>query len=202
MTVTWILVGVIVVLVLVVGWFAFRELRARRLRREFGPEYDRVLAMRGDRRTAEQELRDRCERVDTFEITDLDAPSQQRFAERWLACQRRFVDEPGHAVGEAHALVQEVMRERGYPVESDFEQRAADISVDHGDVVENYRAANEISVRARNGQATTEQLRRAMVHFRRLFDDLLGPGDPRAHVADRLHDDPIRPAEANQGARG
>jgi len=201
MTVTWILVGVIVVLVLLVGWFALRELRVRRLRREFGPEYDRVLAVRGDRRTAERELRERRDRVNAFEITDLDAPSQQRFASQWQACQRRFVDEPAVAVGEAHALVQEVMRERGYPVESDFEQRAADISVEHGAVVENYRAANDISARASSGQATTEQLRQAMVHFRALFDDLLGPGDPRAQTADEFHGDPTGPAEANEGAR-
>lgn len=201
MTVTWILIGVIVLLVLVIGGFALRELRARRLRREFGSEYDRVVAVRGDRRTAERELRERRQRVDSFELADLDAPSQERFASRWQACQRRFVDQPEAAVGEAHALVQDVMRQRGYPVAGDFEQRAADISVEHGELVENYRAANDISVRASNGQATTEQLRQAMVHFRALFDDLLGPGDPHVQSAGQPQDDPPQTSEASKGAR-
>ena len=195
MTLTWVLIGVVVVLLVVLGMFALREHRARRLKEEFGPEYDRVVAVRGDRHAAERELRERRERVDTFQLRDLDAAAQQSYAASWKVTQRRFVDEPAVAVGEAHALVQEVMRQRGYPVASDFEQRAADISVEHGNVVDNYRAANAISVRAAKGQATTEQLRQSMVHFRALFDDLLGPGDP---VATR--DDPSRVPESIKGA--
>ena len=112
-----------------------------------------------------------------FEIRSLDAADRERYLEQWKAAQRSFVDEPVDAVDQAHELVQRVMQDRGYPVDEGFEQRMADISVEHPVVVENYRAAHEISVRARDGQASTEQLRQAMVHFRALFDDLLAPGD-------------------------
>ncbi|MBV9817200.1 MAG: hypothetical protein JOZ07_02475 [Solirubrobacterales bacterium] len=182
---TWVLVGVIVVLLIIVAVFAVREQRTRQLRREFGPEYDRVVAERDGQQAGERELRERRERIDSFEIRDLDPAAQRRYAQRWHATQRRFVDEPEAAVGEAHLLVQEVMRERGYPVEGDFEQRAADISVDHADVVDNYREAHAISVRAQDGGASTEQLRQSMVHFRALFDELLGPEDARPDPHDQ-----------------
>jgi len=172
----WVLVGVIVVLLAVVGLLLVRQRRSRQLKQDFGPEYRRTVAERGDQRAAEKELADRRRRVEKFEIRPLDPASRERYSERWSATQREFVDEPAAAVGEAHALVQEVMRERGYPVEDDFEQRAADISVEHPTVVENYRAAHQISVRARDGGASTEQLRQSMVHFRALFDDLLSRG--------------------------
>ena len=173
----WVLVGVIVALLAVIGALVARQQRSRRLKQDFGPEYRRAVAEHGDQRSAEKELAARRQRVQKFEIRPLSRASRERYTERWGATQRYFVDEPRAAVGEAHALVQEVMRERGYPVDDDFEQRAADISVDHPHVVENYRAAHEISLQARNGDASTEQLRRSMVHFRSLFDDLLTPGD-------------------------
>lgn len=173
----WVLLAVVVVLVVIVGVFVARQQRSRRLKDEFGPEYGRVVAERGDQRSAEQELVDRRQRVGKFEIRPLDPAVRERYLEQWGAAQRSFVDEPVGAVGQAHELVQQVMHDRGYPVDEDFEQRAADISVEHPAVVENYRAAQAISVRARNGQASTEQLRQAMVHFRALFDDLLAPGD-------------------------
>lgn len=173
----WVLVGVIVVLLAVIGLLVVRQRRSRQLKQEFGPEYRRTVAEHGDQRAAEKELTDRRRRVEKFEIRSLDPASRERFSERWSATQRHFVDEPAAAVGEAHALVQEVMHERGYPVEEDFDQRAADISVEHPDVVENYRAAHHISLQARNGRASTEQMRQSMVHFRALFDDLLSPGD-------------------------
>jgi hypothetical protein len=162
------------------------------LKDEFGPEYGRVVAERGDQRAAEKELADRRQRVGTFEIRPLDSAAREHYLEQWAAAQRAFVDEPAAAVGQAHELVQRVMHDRGYPVDEDFEQRAADISVEHPAVVENYRSAHGISVRAVNGQASTEQLRQAMVHFRALFDDLLAPGDAEraddASVTERAGD--------------
>jgi len=174
---TWVLVGVVVVLLVVIALLLARQQRSRQLKQDFGPEYRRAVAQHGDQRTAEKELTDRRRRVEKFEIRPLVPASRERYTGRWRATQRHFVDDPAAAVGEAHGLVQEVMRERGYPVEDDFEQRAADISVEHPDVVENYRAAHQISLEARNGKASTEQLRQSMVHFRALFEDLLTPGD-------------------------
>jgi hypothetical protein len=191
--VTWVLLAVIVVLLVIVGVLVARQQRSRRLKDEFGPEYGRVVAERGDQRAAEKELVDRRQRVGRFEIRPLDPADRERYLEQWAAAQRAFVDEPVGAVGQAHELVQRAMRDRGYPVDEDFEQRTADISVEHPTVVENYRSAHEISVRAGNGQASTEQLRQAMVHFRALFDDLLAPGDAGgaddAPVTERARDD-------------
>lgn len=190
---TWVLLAVIVVLLVIIGVLVARQQRSRRLKNEFGPEYGRVVAERGDQRAAEKELADRRQRVGTFEIRPLDPAARERYLEQWAAAQRAFVDEPVGAVGQAHELVQRVMHDRGYPVDEDFEQRSADISVEHPVVVENYRAAHEISARARSGQASTEQLRQAMVHFRALFDDLLASGDAqqanRAPATERPRDD-------------
>jgi hypothetical protein len=174
----WVLVAVIVVLLVVVGLLVARQQRSRQLKQGFGPEYDRVVEERGDQRSGERELLERRQRHEQFEIRPLEPAIRQDYLQRWEATQRHFVDEPGGAVDEADVLVQQVMHDRGYPVESDFEQRAADISVEHPVVVDNYRAAHAISTRARSGQASTEQLRQSMVHFRALFDDLLTPADP------------------------
>jgi hypothetical protein len=173
----WVLVAVVVVLLVIIGILIARQQRSRGLKADFGPEYNRVVTERGDQRSAERELTNRRKRVSEFEIRALAPADRERYVERWGVAQRRFVDEPEAAVGEAHLLVQQVMHDRGYPVDDDFEQRAADVSVEHPDVVENYRAANSISLRAQQGQANTEQLRQAMVHFRALFDDLLAPSD-------------------------
>jgi hypothetical protein len=173
----WVLVVVVIVLLVIVGLLVARQQRSRKLKDEFGPEYGHVVAERGDQRAAERELVDRRQRVGQYEIRTLDPAARGRYLEQWGSAQRLFVDEPVGAVGQAHELVQRVMHDRGYPVDEDFEQRTADISVEHPVVVENYRAAHGISVRARNGQASTEQLRQAMMHFRALFDDLLAPGD-------------------------
>ena len=179
----WVLIAVVILLLAVVAVLVARQQRSRRLKEGFGPEYDRVVAERGDQRSAERELLERRERRKQFEIRDLEPVVRDQYLERWEDTQRRFVDEPAAAVTAADLLVQEVMRGRGYPVADDFEQRAADISVDHPVLVENYRAAHAISVRADNGQATTEDLRQSMVHFRALFDDLLEPAEP-AHALD------------------
>lgn len=173
----WVLVAVVVVLLVIIGILIARQQRSRGLKADFGPEYNRVVTERGDQRSAERELTNRRKRVSEFEIRPLAPADRERYVERWGVAQRRFVDEPEAAVGEAHLLVQQVMHERGYPVDDDFEQRAADVSVEHPEVVENYRAANSISLRAQQGQANTEQLRQAMVHFRALFDELLAPSD-------------------------
>jgi hypothetical protein len=172
--VTWVLVAVLVVVVVVLAVLLMRSRRSHQLQEEFGPEYERAVEERGDRRQAEAELADRRERRAQLDIRPLEPGARERYAERWQAAQRRFVDQPAPAVAEADALVSAVMSERGYPVSDEFDQRAADISVDHPVVVEHYRAAHAISLRATAGDASTEDLRQAMVHFRALFDELLG----------------------------
>jgi hypothetical protein len=188
---TWVLLVIVVVLLVIIGVLVARQQRSRRLKDDFGPEYGRVVAERGDQRAAEKELADRRQRVGKFEIRPLDPTARDRYLAEWAGAQRYFVDEPVGAVGQAHELVQRVMHDRGYPVDDDFDQRAADISVDHPVVVENYRAAHGISIRAYNGQASTEQLRQAMVHFRALFDDLLAPSDA-GHADDASADEIAR----------
>ena len=169
----WIVLVVVIVAVFMAAmWAARRSSRTERLRDSFGPEYDRTVESSPGRREAEQELEDRRRRREQLDIRPLAPATRQRYAGMWTDAQRRFVDAPGEAVREADVLVIEVMRERGYPMES-FEQRASDVSVDHADVVENYRAAHAISLGNDRGLATTEDLRRAMVHYRALFDVLL-----------------------------
>jgi hypothetical protein len=172
--VTWVLVAVLIVVVVVLAVLLMRSRRSHRLQEEFGPEYERAVEERGDRREAEAELAERRERRSQLDIRPLEPGARERYAERWQAAQRRFVDQPAPAVAEADALVSAVMSERGYPVSDEFDQRAADISVDHPVVVEHYRAAHAISLRATAGDASTEDLRQAMVHFRALFAELLG----------------------------
>jgi hypothetical protein len=169
----WVLIaiGVVVVLALV-AWSAFGARRRRGLQERFGPEYDRTVADAPSRREAESELSERQKRRDELEVQPLSAESRDRYASRWHNTQAKFVDEPEEAVDEADGLIQEVMRERGYPVD-DFEQRAADLSVDHPEVISNYRAARGISIANERGKASTEDLRTAMVHYRALFVELL-----------------------------
>jgi hypothetical protein len=186
--VIWGLLAVIIVLLAIIGVLVTRQQRSRRLKTEFGPEYSRTVAQHGDQRAAEQELSSRRQRHSQFDIRALEPAARERYLDRWGATQRHFVDEPIEAVGQAHVLVQEVMRDRGYPVDEDFAQRAADLSVEHPDLVENYRSANEISIRARSRQVSTEELRQSMVHFRALFDDLLAPGDSADDGSGIRHD--------------
>lgn len=180
----WVLVAVIVVLLVAVALLAARQRRSRQLQAGFGPEYQRVVEDQGDRRAAERELSARRERHQSFELRELDPSAREHYGRRWEETQRAFVDEPRNAVGDADSLVRQAMHDRGYPVDDDFEQRAADLSVDHPIVVENYRAAHAISVRASRGEATTEQLRQSMVHYRALFAELLGSLD-EGRLADR-----------------
>jgi len=166
-----ILVAVIVSAALAV-WLSLRRQRSRHLRERFGPEYERTLERAGDQRHAEAELEAREKRVAKIEIHPLSEGESTRFWDRWLAIQKRFVDSPRESVAEADRLVIEVMEARGYPM-ADFEQRAADVSVHHQQVVSNYRAARAIAERGERSQAGTEELRKAVVYYRDLFEELL-----------------------------
>ncbi len=175
-----ILALVIVVLVIVLAaivWMVVRKRRSAKLRERFGPEYDRVLQREGDARKAEGVLEFREKRREKFKVRPLSPADRSSFAVRWNEVQARFVDDPRGAVTVADSLVTDVMQARGYPI-GEFEQRAADISVDHPVVVENYRSAHAIAMRHSAGQASTEDLRQAMVHYRALFQELLD--EPRA----------------------
>ena len=158
-------------------WFYTRSKRTEALQERFGPEYDRALSEHHDQREAERELKAREERIDHLNIRPLEREERDRFAARWHTVQAQFVDDPTTATDEADQLVGEVMATRGYPV-GDFEQRAADVSVNHPHVVEHYRAAHEIALRNARGNSDTEQLRQALVHFRALFEDLLEVAAP------------------------
>ncbi len=171
----------VVILAAVIVILVTRRRRSEKLRQQFGPEYDRAVQQHGDPRRAEAALAEREKRVEAFPLRSLSVPDRDRFAQQWAAVQRRFVDDPGVAVTEADMLVTQLMSARGYPM-ADFEQRASDISVHHPAVVQNYRAAREIAARHTRAQATTEDLRRGMVFFRSLFDELLGSTNERTGV--------------------
>jgi len=162
----------VILMVGAVVWIMVQRRRTEELRKRFGPEYDLVIIERGDARQAESELAARQKRVESLDIHPLEPAERERFIEAWRATQARFVDAPAEAIKDADQLVTEVMQARGYPV-GDFEQRAADVSVDHPIVVENYRAARAIALANERGQAGTEDLRQAIVHYRALFEDLL-----------------------------
>lgn len=173
------LIAIIAVLAIVVVFLLWRYNASRRLRSRFGPEYERAVGESGDRGAAEQRLRRREARVRSYNIHPLTAEQRARYAAAWRAVQADFVDDPRGAVGAADRLLGEVMTTRGYPVR-EFEQQAADLSVDHPLVVQNYRAAHEIALRHEQGRAGTEELRQAMVHYRALFDELTNEPQMRA----------------------
>jgi len=169
------LIGLAVVAVLLMATFAWLYIRRRRsttadLRQRFGAEYERAVQKHGS--GAEAKLLDREKRVEKLNIRELEPAERERFLERWKSVQSHFVDSPKAAVTEADELVSSVMQSRGYPV-SDFEQRAADISVDHPGVTENYRAAHAIALRLGKGETNTEDLRTATIHYRSLFEELV-----------------------------
>ena len=169
-----VLAAVLIVIAAVLVWLYLRNRRRTTagLRQKFGSEYDRAVLAHGSERKAESKLEDREKRVEKLKIRDLDPTEHERYSKQWKSVQSRFVDSPKGAVAEADDLVSSVMKTRGYPV-SDFDQRAADISVDHPRVVENYRSAHEIALRLGKDQATTEDLRTAMIHYRSLFEELV-----------------------------
>jgi low affinity Fe/Cu permease len=162
----------VVAVAAVLGWYFIQNRRRRALRERFGPEYERTVHSVGDPAKAEAVLDERVKRVERFDIKPLGPADRNRFADEWKRVQARFVDEPRQAVTDGDRLITEVMRTRGYPVER-FEQRAADLSVHHPAVVEHYRAGRTLVVRHEQGNASTEDLRQAMVHFRALFFELV-----------------------------
>ena len=186
-TQTWIILAAVIVLALIAvgAWFYIRKKRSQKqslkLQERFGPEYDRTVKELGSRTKGESELKAREKRVERLEILPLAPPEAARFSEAWQALQGRFVDNPKGVVVQAEQLVRELMEKRGYPM-GDFERRAGDISVDHPDVVANYRAAQAIAVREQRGSADTEELRKAVVHYRALFDELLEVREPRQEI--------------------
>ncbi len=165
-------VVVIIVVVALALYMRKRNNNTAELRDRFGPEYDRAVRTHGSERKAEAKLADRETRVEMLKIRDLDPAERERYLAQWQAVQSRFVDYPKGAVTEADELVCSLMQTRGYPV-SDFDQRAADISVDHPRVVENYRSAHDIALRLGSGEASTEDMRSAMIHYRSLIDELV-----------------------------
>jgi hypothetical protein len=183
----WVLIGaaaalLVCLLVALVVW----QRRRAGLRERFGGEYERAVARRGDRRQAEAELAKRERRREKLLIRPLPAEAQERYAAEWRAVQSRFVDAPAEAVRDADRLITEVMVERGYPMR-EFEARAADLSVDYPETVENYRFAHALACSSAEGRATTEDLRKAMQHYRALFEELLEPAadEPPARERER-----------------
>ena len=178
---TSITIAVIIAAVVIVGVlvsFVVSRKRSKLLKERFGPEYDRTVRHSGSREKAEAELREREKRVRQFNIVPLLLNDRRRYQDSWATIQGRFVDDPKTAVEEANRLIQEVMQRRGYPV-IDFEQAAADLSVDYPVVVENYRAAYQIAKRNERSMADTEELRQALVYYRALFRELLGGSEGR-----------------------
>jgi len=170
---TWVIL-VIAIIAVAFAVIAALKVRTKKLKSRFGPEYDRVVRERGSTLTAERELEHREKRVEKFHIRPLSNEERDRFTDEWRVTQERFVDDPRGAVAEADRLVHTAMKMRGYPIAGEFEDRAADLSVDHPRVVEHYRAAHDIAVRDERNPASTEDLRLAMRHYRELFEDLLG----------------------------
>lgn len=173
---------IVIVLIVVIGALLVAGLMARQrkqregMQQQFGPEYDRTVEQAGDRRTAERELQERTRRHETLQIRPLDPASRENYAQQWRQTQEEFVDQPQAAVTQADVLVAQVMQERGYPAGS-FDQQVRDVSVEHSSAVDEYRAAHRISTLNDSGEASTEQLREAMVHYRALFMELLDAGD-------------------------
>jgi hypothetical protein len=182
------LIAAIVLLVVLVGaaLLLMQRRRSERLERRFGPEYHRAVDEMGSRNKAESELQAREKRVQKLQIVPLAPEQAARFANDWRQVQARFVDDPKDAVADADRIVTELMRQRGYPM-GDFDTRVSDISVDHPAVVHHFRAAHEIALRDARGEADTEALRQALVHYRALFSELLEVEEP--------HDD--KPAETH-----
>lgn len=172
----WIVIAVAAIVVLGVIWSVMRAKRSGALHDTFGREYDRTVENAGGRRAAERELRERQKQHDELELKPLSLESRDRYVRRWQSTQSRFVDDPKGAVAEADVLVQEVMQERGYPTK-DFDRRVADISVDHPDLVEKYRTAHGVAEATERGDASTEDMRHSVRHYRALFSVLLETDD-------------------------
>lgn len=169
------LIAILAILVLL--WMWTRSRQSRQLKSQFGPEYERTVHEVGDERKAEAVLADRQKRVAAYTVKPLPGDMRDHFVETWRQVQARFVDDPKYAVTRADDLLGEVMMARGYPM-ADFDHRAEDLSVDHPEIVQNYRKAHDIALRHSRGEASTEDLRTAMIHYRTLFDDLVNEPEP------------------------
>jgi hypothetical protein len=187
------IIVVVVVVIAVVAAVALTTARRRRLQERFGPEYDRAVGQHDSRLKAESELAARERRVRSLEIRPLDPAARARYAERWALVQEQFVNTPGQTVVEAHALVIQVMDDRGYPTD-DPQQITADLSVGHATTLDHYRTASAVADKARSDAASTEELRQAMLHYRALFVDLLGTADGEADSGARGSGTATRPA--------
>lgn len=180
---TELVIGLIVLLLIVVGVvFWMRNRRSTGLKSRFGPEYSRTVDELGDERKAETVLAARQKRVSSYTIKPLPPQMRDHFVQTWTKVQAQFVDDPKYAVTRADDLLGEVMSARGYPVK-DFDQRAADLSVDHPGVIQKYRTAHDIALRHSKGEASTEDLREAIIHYRALFDELVNEPDPHKAAA-------------------
>jgi hypothetical protein len=197
----WIVIAVVVaVVVLGVVWRASRARRTSSLQDAFGGEYDRTVEESGDRREAERELRERQKQHDELDIRPLSPEARDGYVRRWQSTQTRFVDDPKGAVAEADALVQEVMEERGYPAK-DFDRRVADISVAHPDLVEKYRTADGIARASERGEASTEDMRHSVRHYRALFAELLETNDGDVENVDDISSRDRQEADTRNAAR-
>ncbi|MGN6680728.1 MAG: hypothetical protein ACTHKL_23445 [Streptosporangiaceae bacterium] len=183
----WAWILIVIAAVIVVAVIAARKRRTEMLRQRFGPEYGRTVQASKDRRAAEAELRSREKQREQFDIKPLPEDTRLRFADEWREVQEQFVDEPSRAVADADAFITRVMQARGYPMK-DFEAQADMVSVDHPDVVENYRSGHAIWQRSQGGQgrqASTEELREALLRYRSLADELLRPEATETAAAGR-----------------
>ena len=172
---TYLIIAVVLVLVilgLIMGAIFSRRQRSKKFQNKYGPEYERTVESAGNEKKAQAELNERRKHVDTLNIRPLSVTERERYQAEWTAIQAKFIDQPGQATVEADHLIMEVMKVRAYPV-SDFEQRAADISVSYPALVSNYRAAREIAIKNEQHSASTEELRKAVIYYRSLFDELL-----------------------------
>jgi hypothetical protein len=169
---TLLIIVVVVAILAIGGWLLYSKRRSEHLRTHFGSEYERQVEEKGSRAKAEADLAERERRVSKLDIRPLSPADQERFLDRWTKVQATFVDDPARSVDYADALLAEVMTARGYPV-NDFDQRAGDISVDHPNVVQHYRAGHDIAIRHSKGEANTDELRQALIHYRALFEELV-----------------------------
>jgi hypothetical protein len=195
----WILIAAAAVLIVaMVAWGMMKRKQTKQLQGQFGPEYDRTMEAADNKKAAESELAARRERREQLDIRPLSSAARERYVHQWQIVQVQFVDNPSGAVASADQLIQSAMADRGYPVK-DFETRAADVSVDHPDVVENYRQGHRLAQKSADGDGSTEDLRQAMRHYRALFDDLVEPtvDEPMA----RERNDALASADMNSAQR-
>jgi hypothetical protein len=199
----WIIVLIVVIvalLAIIAGLMAAMSNRRKKLQERFGPEYDRLVEQSQSRRLAEAELTERERRVKKLELVELSEPARQRYLAEWAGVQERFVDDPAAAIAEGQRLVETVLRERGYPA-AEYHQTLADLSVEHAQQLDHVRQAHEISEKAAAGQASTEELRIAMLHYRELFGDLLGDREvTTAQAAATASEEPVMTPPAATGA--